>query len=149
MPAEGDFIEFKNWNHKFQSDITGFLDFETVQVDDPLNPEVKTLKAYQYSLIFVDKFNELLFEEREFSQEGKAGEMCLETLLKIEDQLFSHARRSKKMNMSKKAKKKAKKAKTCHICEKKFEEGEKKTFAHCHYSSSFLGMAHVGCNILR
>ncbi len=52
-----------------------YLDFETVQVDDKDNPEIKTLLAYQYSLVFVDKFNNLLFEKRGFSKEGKAGEM--------------------------------------------------------------------------
>ena len=100
MPEEDEQIEFKNWNKKFPSDVVGFLDFETVQVDDPQNPEIKTLKAYQYSLVFVDKLNNLLFEKREFSNEGKAGDMCLETLLEIENQIFSHARRTKKMNMS-------------------------------------------------
>ena len=50
--------------------------------------------------MFVDKLNNLLFEKREFSNEGKAGDMCLETLLEIENQIFSHARRTKKMNMS-------------------------------------------------
>ena len=44
MPDAGDEIEFKNWNNKFQSDVTGFLDFETVQVDDPENLELKILK---------------------------------------------------------------------------------------------------------
>ena len=102
MPKKGDQIEFDGWNKKFQSNVTGFLDFETVQIDDPKNPEIKTLKAYHNSLVFVDKFDKLLFERRGFSKEGRAGEMCLDTLLEIEDQLFSHARRSKKMKMSKK-----------------------------------------------
>ena len=78
MPEEGDQIESNSWNKKFQSDVTGFLDFETVQVDDPENPEIKILKAYQYSLVFVDKLNNLLFEKREFCKEGKSGDMCLD-----------------------------------------------------------------------
>ena len=139
MPEEGDEIEFNGWNKKFQSDVVGFLDFETVQVDDPENPEIKILKAYQYSLVFVDKLNNLLFKKRGFSKEGKAGEMCLDTLLKIENQLFSHARRTKEMKMSKRDATKAKRAKTCHICEKGFLEDEKKVQDHCHYTSKFLG----------
>mgnify|MGYP001321404365 CR=1 FL=1 len=102
MPEEGEQIEFDNWHKKFSSDVVGFLDFETVQVDDPKNLEIKTLKAYQYSLVFVDKLNNLLFEKREFSEEGKAGDLCLDTLLEIENQLFSHARRTKKMKMTQK-----------------------------------------------
>ena len=86
MPEEGEQIEFKSWHKKFQSDVVGFLDFETVQINDEENPEVKTLRAYQYSLVFVDKFDNLIFEKREFSEEGKAGDMCLETLLQIEKQ---------------------------------------------------------------
>ena len=139
MPEEGDQIESNSWNKKFQSDVTGFLDFETVQVDDPENPEIKILKASQYSLVFVDKLNNLLFEKREFSKEGKAGEMFLDTLLEIENRLFSHARRTKKMKMSKRDTIKAKTAKTCHICEKEFLEDEKKVRDHCHYTSKFLG----------
>ena len=88
-----------------------YLDFETVQIDDPENNDVKTLKAYQYSLIFVDKLNKLLFEERKFCPQGRAGEKCLDTLLKIENQLFSHARRIKTMKMSKKDREVAKNAK--------------------------------------
>ena len=101
--------------------------------------KLKTLKAYQYSLVFVDKFNKLIFQRRGFSKEGRAGEMCLDTLLEIEDQLFSHARRRKKMKMSKSDVIKAKRAKTCHICEKEFLEDEKKVRNHCHYTSKFLG----------
>ena len=41
MPKKGDQIEFNGWNKKFQSNVTGFLDFETVQIDDPKNPEIK------------------------------------------------------------------------------------------------------------
>ena len=100
MPEEGEKIEFNSWHKKSPSEVVGFLDFETVQVNDEKNPEVKTLKAYQYSLVFVDKLDNLIFEKREFSEEGKAGDMLLETLLQIEDRLFSHARRSKEMKMT-------------------------------------------------
>ena len=139
MPEEGEQIEFSSWHKKFQSDVVGFLDFETVQVDDAENPEIKTLKAYQYTLVFVDKLNNLLFEKREFSDEGKAGDMLLDTLLEIESQLFSHARRSKEMKMTQSDRIKSKKAKTCHICEQDFLEGEEKIRDHCHYTSKFLG----------
>ena len=139
MPEEGEKIKFNSWHKKSPSEVVGFLDFETVQVNDEENPEVKTLKAYQYSLVFVDKFDNLLFEKREFSEEGKAGDMCLETLLQIEQRLFSHARRSKEMKMTKSDWIESRKAKTCHICEQDFYEGEEKVRDHCHYSSKFLG----------
>ena len=139
MPDPGEKVEFENWNRKFQSDVTGYLDFETVQVNDPDKPDVKTLKAYQYSLIFVDKFNKLIFEHRDFCPQGKAGELCLEKLLEIENQVFSHARRCKNMTFSRNDMRKAQLTNTCHICEKKFERGEKKVKDHCHYSSKFLG----------
>ena len=139
MPEEGEKIEFNSWHKKSPAEVVGFLDFETVQVNDEENPEVKTLKAYQYSLVFVDKFDNLLFEKREFSEEGKAGDMCLETLLQIEQRLFSHARRSKEMKMTKSDWIKSREAKTCHICEQDFYESEEKVRDHCHYSSKFLG----------
>lgn len=139
MPEEGEKIEFNSWHKKSPAEVVGFLDFETVQVNDEENPEVKTLKAYQYSLVFVDKFDKLLFEKREFSEEGKAGDMCLETLLQIEQRLFSHARRSKEMKMTKSDWIKSREAKTCHICEQDFYESEEKVRDHCHYSSKFLG----------
>ena len=65
--------------------------------------------------------------------------MCLDTLLEIENQLFSHTRRTKKMKMSKRDVIKAKTAKTCHICEEELHEDEKKVRDHCHYTSKFLG----------
>ena len=139
MPEEGEKIKFNSWHKKSPSDVVGFLDFETVQINDEENPEVKTLKAYQYSLVFVDKHDNLLFEKREFSEEGKAGDMCLETLLKIEKQLFSHARRSEEMKMTQSDWIESKKAKKCHICEQDFQEGEEKVRDHDHYSSKFLG----------
>ena len=139
MPEEGEKIEFNSWHKKSPSEVVGFLDFETVQVNDEKNPEVKTLKAYQYSLVFVDKLDNLIFEKREFSEEGKAGDMLLETLLQIEDRLFSHAKRSKEMKMTKSDWIESRKAKTCHICEKDFQDGEEKVRDHCHYSSKFLG----------
>ena len=139
MPEQGEIIEFNSWHKKFPSEVVGFLDFETVQVDDPENPEIKTLKAYQYSLVFVDKLNNLLFEKREFSEQGKAGDMCLDTLLGIENQLLSHARRTKEMKMTQSDWIKSKNAKTCHICEHDFQKGEEKVRDHCHYSSKFLG----------
>ena len=139
MPEEGERIEFSNWHKKFPSDVVGFLDFETVQVNDAEDPQIKTLKAYQYSLVFVDKLNNLLFEKREFSDEGRAGDMLLDTLLEIEGQLFSHVRRTKEMKMTQSDRIKAKTAKTCHICEQDFEEGEEKIRDHCHYTSKFLG----------
>ena len=139
MPEEGERIAFSNWHKKFPSDVVGFLDFETVQVDDAEDPQIKTLKAYQYSLVFVDKLNNLLFEKREFSDEGRAGDMLLNTLLEIEGQLFSHARRTKEMKMTQSDRIKAKTAKTCHICEQDFQEGEEKARDHCHYTSKFLG----------
>ena len=139
MPEEGEKIKFNSWHKKSPSDVVGFLDFETVQINDEENPEVKTLKAYQYSLVFVDKLDNLLFEKREFSEEGKAGDMCLETLLKIEKQLFSHARRSEEMKMTQSDWIESKKAKKCHICEQDFQEGEEKVRDHDHYSSKFLG----------
>ena len=139
MPEEGEKIKFNSWHKKSPSEVVGFLDFETVQINDEENPEVKTLKAYQYSLVFVDKLDNLLFEKREFSEEGKAGDMLLETLLQIEDRLFSHARRSKEMKMTKSDWIESRKAKACHICEQDFQEGEEKVRDHCHYSSKFLG----------
>ena len=119
--------------------LFSYFDFETVQIDDSKTTDVKTLKAYQYSLIFVDKFNKLLFEERKFCPQGRAGEKCLDTLLNIENKPFSHARRIKTMKMSKKDREVAKIAKKCHICEENFEENERRFRDHCHYSSRFLG----------
>ena len=139
LPEEDERIEFNSWNKKFPSDVVGFLDFETVQVDVEEDPETKSLKAYQYSLVFVDKLNNLLFEKREFCAKGKAGDKLLDTLLEIESQLFSHARRTKEMKMTKSDWIRARKEEACHICEEKFQEGEEKVRDHCHYSSAFLG----------
>ena len=65
-PEPGQKVTFTHWNRKFENEVCGFLDFETVQVDNPENPDIKNLRAYQYGLIFVDKENQIIFEERKF-----------------------------------------------------------------------------------
>ena len=123
--------------------MVGFLDFETVQVDDPENPSIKRLMAYQYALVFVDKENRIIFEDRKFAPNLNAGELCLDTLLDIEEQLFNHARRSMEMNLTTEDRKLIRKATHCHICEQKFKKDDSKANDHDHYSSQFIGVAHV------
>ena len=87
VPQE-EYVEIDGvWETQQKRDENGellWVKAENSDVDLELprfTPEIKTLLAYQYSLVFVDKFNNLLFEKRGFSKEGKAGEMCLDTLL--------------------------------------------------------------------
>ena len=122
--------------------MCGFLDFETVQVDDPDNPKVKRMMAYQYSLVFVDKDNKIIFQETKFAPDGNAGDLCLETLLNIEEQLFNHARRSKEMVLTTADRRLIRQATHCHICEMEFQKDDEKTNDHDHYSSKFMGVAH-------
>ena len=138
-PTAGEVLAFENWNRKFTTDICGFLDFETVQVEDKDNPDTKEMRAYQYSLIFVDRDMKLIYEKREFSPDGKAGEMVVSTLLDIEERLFKTARRQKAMILTAKDKATIRKATHCHICEKKFSHGEKRARDHNHYSGAFIG----------
>jgi hypothetical protein len=51
-PEKGESITFTKWNNKFEDSVVGFLDFETIQIQDRENPEIKRMKAYQYSLVF-------------------------------------------------------------------------------------------------
>ena len=99
------------------------------------NPTSKKLMAYQYGLVFVDKENKVVYEKREHAPLGNAGELCLNTLLEIEDQLFNHARRSKEMILTNDDRKLMRKSTHCNICEIKFEDGDKKARDHCHYTS--------------
>ena len=148
-PEPGQKVTFTHWNRKFENEVCGFLDFETVQVDNPENPNIKNLRAYQYGLIFVDKENRIIFEERKFAPNGNAGDLCLDTLLKIEEQLFNHARRSQKIVYTNENTKKFKSAKQCHICELDFQKNYEKVYYHDHYTSKFLGAAHRNCNLNR
>ena len=149
FPQPGDCIEFKDWNRKFENEVCGFLDFETIQVDDPETPGIKKMAAYQYGLVFVDKENNIIFEKRESAPKGNAGDLCLETLLEIEDQLFNHARRKKEMVLTTEDRMKIRETKNCHICEEEFQKNDEKVNDHDHYTSRFIGVAHRKCNLQR
>ena len=138
-PEPGACVEFKNWNRKYMTPVTGFLDFETFQQDSADDPEVKHLKAYQYSLIFVDQNMNLIHEERKFSPEGRAGQLAVDSLLNIEARLFKRVRRKLPMMVTKQEKAKLRKATHCHICEKKFTKQEAKHIDHDHYDGKVLG----------
>ena len=109
------------------------MDFETLQIEDSENPESKKLLAYQYALVFVDKDNKILIEKRELAPNLNAGELCLDYLLEIEDQLFNHARRSKEMVLTTEDRKVIRKSTHCHICEVEFQAEDKRAYDHCHY----------------
>ena len=53
IPLEkSESISFTKWNNKFEDSVVGFLDLETIQIQDRDNPEIKRMKAYSYFLIF-------------------------------------------------------------------------------------------------
>ena len=145
----GERISFKNWNRKFMNTIVGFLDFETIQVSDDYDPDVKTLKAYHYSLIFVDKQGKLLYEYRGFDIGGNAGEAAIDKLLEMESRLLAEAQKNVSMKLTEEDVKKVKSATKCLICEESFTEECTPVRDHDHYTGTFLGMAHNECNIKR
>ena len=140
-PEPGESVKFKNWNRKYTTPVIGFLDFETCQVDSKDNPDVKDMKAYQYSLIFVDQNMDLIYEERKFSSDGQAGQLAIDSLLNIEERLFKKVKRSLPMKVSKQERVKLRKATHCHICEKRFKkkEDEEPCIDHDHYDGKILG----------
>ena len=83
--------------------------------------------------MFVDKDNKILIEKRELAPNLNAGELCLDYLLEIEDQLFNHARRSKEMVLTTEDRKVIRKSTHCHICEVEFQAEDKRAYDHCHY----------------
>ena len=116
-------------------------------MDDPETPGIKKMAAYQYGLVFVDKENNIIFEKRELAPKGNAGDLRLETLLEIEDQLFNHARRKKEMVLTTEDRMKIRETKNCHICEEEFQKNDEKVNDHDHYTSRFIGVAHRKCNL--
>ena len=99
------------------------------------------LMYYKCYFFTVDKNKNLIYEERKFDTELKAGEKAVESLLNIEEKLFNHARRSKEMQLTAKDIQTITQSDSCHICEQKFEKGQKRVRDHDHYEAenNFLG----------
>ena len=54
---------------------------------------------------------------------------------------------NKPLKMTKDDEEKFKKADRCHICEKTYNDKEKRVRDHCHITGKFRGSAHPECNL--
>lgn len=87
----------------------------------------------------MDKNDKLLYEERVFNEDGLAGQILIDSLLKIEDQLQSLNKQEKPMRITPGDLDNMCKETHCHICEIEFNETDEISRDHCHYSGKYLG----------
>jgi hypothetical protein len=163
VPQPGDEIRFKDWTHKFKVPLVGFFDFEAVQTE-PDSPcltctDADLLQCYHktsvesvqqagtFSLVIINHLGVVIYS-RTYSGDD-AAEVLLDTLLSIEPSLTEQLEIHEPMILSFREQLQFETALECHICEKAFEEGDKRCRDHCHLTGAYLGAAHNTCNLKR
>ena len=97
-----------------------------------------------YCLVLVDSTGEVLFEECEYSPDGKAAELFVKKLLDLQDQLLNMAYRYKPMKLEESDYEKMRLQKNCFHCHRSFSKYWIEKLGpvcrdHSHYSGKFIG----------
>lgn len=160
-------IKFKNFAHKIQVPFVIYADFEAItekltektdEDEETKNTEEDALakssttpyqkhKLVSYGFQVVSQTGETYDYQTgvlKGSDDADIAERFLKKLQFTVRQLLKTI--DKKMEMTDSDTRDFEKADTCHICKKKFINGEKKVRDHCHATGKYRGAAHNLCN---
>ena len=156
MPKEGSSISFKHHNRSIKVPFVVYADFEafTKEIKTiPQNDRVAFTQKYQhhqpsgfcYKIVGQNIKRCVLFRATENEDVSrKFVEMLEEDIKKI----FQQFNFSKKMApLTTQELREFLKAPICWICQKRFEENDKKVRDHDHFTGKFRGAAHNKCNL--
>ena len=156
MPKEGSSISFKHHNRSIKVPFVVYADFEafTKEIKTiPQNDRVAFTQKYQhhqpsgfcYKIVGQNIKRCVLFRATENEDVSrKFVEMLEEDIKKI----FQQFNFSKKMvPLTTQELREFLKAPICWICQKRFEENDKKVRDHDHFTGKFRGAAHNQCNL--
>ena len=156
MPKEGSSISFKHHNRAIKVPFVVYADFEafTKEIKTiPQNDRVAFTQKYQhhqpsgfcYKIVGRNIKRCVLFRATENEDVSrKFVEMLEEDIKKI----FQQFNFSKKMvPLTTQELREFLKAPICWICQKRFEENDKKVRDHDHFTGKFRGAAHNKCNL--
>ena len=157
MPKEGSSISFSHHNRAIKVPFVIYADFEALTKEIqpiPQNDRVSFTQKYQhhqpsgfcYKIVGQNIKRCALFRAKDKNEDvsRKFVEMLEEDIKNIHKQ-FNFAK--KMVNLTKKEQTEFEKAKICWICQKRFNEKDKKVRDHDHFTGKFRGAAHNQCNL--
>ena len=157
MPKEGSSISFMHHNRAIKVPFVIYADFEALTKEIqpiPQNDRVSFTQKYQhhqpsgfcYKIVGQNIKRCALFRAKDKNEDvsRKFVEMLEEDIKNIHKQ-FNFAK--KMVNLTTKEQTEFKKAKICWICQKRFNEKDKKVRDHDHFTGKFRGAAHNQCNL--
>ena len=156
MPKEGSSISFKHHNRSIKVPFVVYSDFEafTKEIKTiPQNDRVAFTQKYQhhqpsgfcYKIVGQNIKRCVLFRATENEDVSRKFVEMLEEDIK---NIFKQFNFSKKMlPLTTQEQTEFIKAKICWICQKKFQENDKKVRDHDHFTGKFRGAAHNQCNL--
>ena len=157
MPKEGSSIFFNHHNRSIKVPFVFYADFEAFTKEiltTPQNDKVSFTQKYQhhqpsgfcYKCVGVNTKKSVLYRAKDENEDvsQKFIEMLEEDIKKIHKE-FNFSK--KMLPLTKKEQSEFENAKICWICQKGFEEKDRKVRDHCHFTGKFRGAAHVKCNL--
>ena len=154
-------LQFINFNRKFPAPFIGFFDFEASQkkpefacekcLDEPClhKTVVETIQEpITYSFLIIETATNEVIYNKTYTGNDCAGHL-ISHLFSIEEELLAKMTRFPKYKFTQRDRRNIANATVCHICEKKFFDGEEKVGDHCHTTGVLFGAAHNTCNLNR
>ena len=148
LPEKGSTIEFFKYNTKLECPFVIYGDFEclTTNSENGIKGTYQEHKPCGYMLNVVNR------NDKTSTPYLYRGEDCMdkfvEQLSKIKDEIDERMRVNVPMEeLTDEQELDFKNAKRCSICNKLFEDGDKKVRDHCHFTGKYRGCAHVKCNL--
>ena len=156
MPKEGSSISFRNHNRAIKVPFVVYADFEafTKEIQPiPQNDRVSFTQKYQhhqpsgfcYKIVGQNIKRCNLFRAKKNEDVSRKFVEMLEEDIKNIHKQFNFSK--KMVDLTTKEQTEFKKAKICWICQKRFNEKDKKVRDHDHFTGKFRGAAHNQCNL--
>ena len=148
MPKKGSCIEFKKYDTKLKCPYVIYGDFEclTQKVE---NKGVKG--SYQEHTPCGFMINVVNSIDKTSTPYLYRGENCMdrfvEKLYEVREQIMDKMHEEKPMIITPEQEIEFRNATRCSICNKNFEEGDKRVRDHCHFTGLYRGCAHEKCNL--
>lgn len=165
LPKPGSMLSFGRFNGSMRVPFIVYADFESfIKPLDTCQPDPSNSYTKQYQKHTPSSFCYQIkcFDDSIYScdpvaytaesEDDDVAQIFYVTLEKHVKDIYSKFKYPKPMNLSSAEEAAFKSAKVCHICEKEFDENDKKKKIkvrdHCHLTGKFRGAAHQDCNLL-
>ena len=159
MPEKGSFISFIHHNRSIKVPFVVYADFEAFTEEISMcaaNEKKSFTQQYQrhrpsgfcYKIVCFDKRyspKPVLYRARSGEDIGQKFVEMLEEDIREICKKFNFSAKMKPLTREEQCE--FEKAKICWICQKEFDESQKKVRDHCHFTGKYRGAAHNKCNL--